>query len=425
MRRYQIAIAWVLFWLTPPALVSASQAADGDGQQDASPQAGAQEHAACAARFASLRQRLDAEIEDCRDRERLLVAKYESQILTLRRELREERVRREEREHEWLSYTKALAVLDLAPEPFTVERGSAEEGAGKNGSGGEPSDPIAERSRQVLRILRSLFKAEQVAGLDLLEAGRVAEGYTGPVVLRLLDPAGRPVGSLSAERLRLEASRSGKTLTLVFEEGYERRAGSVIPFDGPLVSETVLTQGQVVASEAALRKGVRRIVLPRVDPEPWFEALPELFGEQLDAPVPDDGHWNRELVRIELNRLLREDIVGGYYRLHGLGGVKDLELRDVQLEELDPEGRLQRRLFADRMRIVAQDRGVLLFLESGVQMRGGNKVPFLDGRYRIFLPRARLEAWRKAQIPLFEREPKEPPLPDLVPAKKASVQLKD
>ena len=40
------------------------------------------------------------------------------------------------------------------------------------------------------------------------------------VVLRVLDGMRRPVGSLTAERLRLEGSESGHTLTLVFEQGY-------------------------------------------------------------------------------------------------------------------------------------------------------------------------------------------------------------
>ena len=71
----------------------------------------------------------------------------------------------------------------------------------------------------------------------------------------------------------------------------------------------------------------------------------------------------------------------------------------MQVDGLDPEGRIERKLFADRMEIRAMEQGVRIELSDGAQMRGDAKTPFLDGRYRIFLPRASVEAWRKAGIP--------------------------
>jgi hypothetical protein len=82
-----------------------------------------------------------------------------------------------------------------------------------------------------------------------------------------------------------------------------------------------------------------------------------------------------------------------------LNGVLDGALREVHLEELDARGALQRRVFADVLRIVRQEKGFLLELSEGAQMRGEEKTPFLDGRFRIFLPRASHAEWGAAVLP--------------------------
>jgi hypothetical protein len=75
-------------------------------------------------------------------------------------------------------------------------------------------------------------------------------------------------------------------------------------------------------------------------------------------------------------------------------------LREVVLDGFDREGRQERRLFADRMTILEQSKGVQLLLEHGAQVRGDQKLPFLDDRYRIFVPQADAQAWAKAGVPL-------------------------
>jgi hypothetical protein len=65
--------------------------------------------------------------------------------------------------------------------------------------------------------------------------------------------------------------------------------------------------------------------------------------------------------------------------------------RDVQLDGLDSEGRLEE-AFADRLEIVAQEKASSS-APGQAQLRGDEKVPFLDGRYRIF-PRMSVDAWR-------------------------------
>lgn len=317
-----------------------------------------------------------------RERDELL-----ARIATLENEVLELTERRMAREAEWLQYTKVIAGLagPILPADASFESDLAEEEREKEAERAIEVARLDARSKEVFLAMRSLFVAEGVEGYDLLEVGAVRDGFTGPVVLRLLDELRRPIGSLTAERMRLEGSLSGHTLTLLFEEGYERRGGLKIPFQGSTLAD--------------LSQGVRKVVLPMVDPEPWREALPELFEARPEDELRDDGLWDRARLRGELNALLRLDATSGYYSLDAVGGVLEDVMLDVQLLERDLDGALLRRLFADRMTVETADRGVVLTLESGVQLRGDRKTPFLEGRYRIFLPRADVAAWTEAGVP--------------------------
>jgi len=304
------------------------------------------------------------------------------------------------REEEWMRYTKALAQLHPAatateatfqPMPGLQAAAPGAPEPGAEDPAGEAVESAARRDREIATALGTLFTVDQVTGFELLESGTLSEGATGPVVLRALDDRGRPLATLAARRLRLEGSRAARTVTLVLEDGYERRGGEKLAFEGPRTEEG--------------RGGAKRIELPAIDPGPWIEALPELFREEDRAEPADDGLWELGSVRAALNLLLREDVTAGWWRLVALGGVEAGVLRDVQLDGLDQEGRLERKLFADRMQVFAQEKGVRIELTDGAQLRGDAKTPFLDGRYRIFLPRASVEAWTKAGIPGLSEPP--------------------
>lgn len=335
-----------------------------------------------------------AELERELGRERAERAAVEGElrlrIAELERELTTHAEERLAREREWLSYTRLFAGLTPAGLPqellFRPQVPSEElellllEGSLRRGDGAGRSA----RDREVFVALRSLLTLEGIDGLELLESGRVQQGSVGPVVLRSIDARGRSTGSLVAERLRLEGSRSARTLTLVLEEGFERVAGRRRPFEG--------------APEDAERGGVRRIHLGRVDPEPWIQALPELFRPEERADVRDDGLWDLLGLRLALNELLEREPLGGTWRLRALGGVVGDELREVWLERR--EGRaVLRQMTADRLRIRIEEGALHLVLEDGAQLADGRKLPFLDGRYRIYLPRADPEAWRAAGLP--------------------------
>lgn len=309
------------------------------------------------------------------------------EIARLERELERERARRAEREQAFLEFSRLLAELPAGkqlglepaapaappPTPEEEERLVAEERA-------------RARAAELGRSLRVLMRLEGLRGLDLLDAGTLQAGppsAIGPVVFRCLDERGRLAGSVRAERLRLEGSVSAHTLTLVLEQGSESRGGEPVPFDG----------------------GVRRITLQDVDPEPWLEECPELFESDDLADQRDDGRWALAEVRRELNRLLALDARMGWYRLHSLGGVRGTELVDVQLEELEPAGHLERRMFADRLQLLLEDGSVVLDLRDGAFVRGGEKQPFRDGRHRIVLPAANVALWRASTLPGFSDPP--------------------
>lgn len=285
------------------------------------------------------------------------------------------------------------------------------------------ASPAEKRDHEIFVALRSLLLAEQVSGFDLLESGALRDGATGPVVMRVLDERGHPLGTLYAERMHLEGSRAARMLTLVLEDGFERRGRdktdfAAVPIHAPRAAASSFSSSALAASSlsptvstsdtssastspSAARgpRNARRIVLPDIDPRAWIESVPELFGAEEKTPAPDDGRWDLGAVRAALNDLLRLDASAGLYRVQALGGVEADMLRDVQLDALDRAGHLERKLFADRMRVAPGDQGVMIVLEGGAQLRGDEKTPFLDNRYRIFLPRASLDEWRKAGVP--------------------------
>ncbi|HEV8114479.1 MAG TPA: hypothetical protein VGR31_17045 [Planctomycetota bacterium] len=326
-----------------------------------------------------------------------------TRIAELEGELQDATAKRVAREEEWVRYTKALTQLSPAADAVEAKfQPIADPNAAPAADAGAAPDDedeartkarqsLTRRDREIAVALKTLFTLDQVTGFDLLESGTLGGGFTGPVVLRALDDRGRPVASLVARRLRLEGSRAARTVTLVLEDGFERRAGEKRAFEGPMTEEG--------------RGGARRIEMPETDPTPWIASVPELFRDEDKAPPDYDLRWDLGQTRAALNLLLREDVSGGWWRLVSFGGVRDGVLRDVQLDGLDAQGRLERKLFADRMEISAQERGVRIELLDGAQLRGDSKTPFLDGRYRIFLPRASVEAWTKAGIPGLSEPP--------------------
>lgn len=329
-----------------------------------------------------------------------------ARIEALELELARERDARLVREQEWLDYTRALGTF--LPEERRRELPAwgphlpvVIEGAPATDAEADPAAvQRARRSDEVRASLRALVAAEGLRGIDLLEVGTVADGAVGPVVFRLLDADGRLAGSLYAERLRLEASLAGRTLTIVLEDGHESHGGQRTPIGN---------DGDPAGPPAW------RIPLEGIDPRPWMESLGELFEELPDDAPPDDGLWDLAYVQVTLNALLREDATGGWLRLKRLGGVDNGVLRDVHVEVLDAEGRLERRVFADRLTLEASPEGAVLRFTGGVHLRGEERTPFLDGGWRVWLPHARLDAWRAAGLPGLVPSPSGPAAAGRVP----------
>ncbi len=312
-------------------------------------------------------------------------------IHELEDELRATQARGLRQQEEWIEYTRLLqGFTDRLPEPpaFIAEALVP------------APDPLAEyrqreaqaialREKEIRQSLRTLLMAEGVRNIDFLEVGRLqfadessnGRAGTGPVVARLLDDRGRMVGMVKADSMRLEPSRSGRTVTIVLEDGYESRQGVKLPFEN----------------------GERRLFLGSVNPEPWIEALPELMDDASLAPVIDDGLWDVAIIRSRIARLLTASSAAGgaAWRLVGLGGIREGKLRDVQFAEIDSvTGQVTRRLFADTGRIRArQGGGIEIGLTDGTVRRGDRAAPFLNGRFSLILPYAEVTKWRAAELP--------------------------
>jgi hypothetical protein len=362
------------------------------------------------------------------DAARARIAELEETVRQLRVALEAAESARIEREREFLRFTQGISQLgtlaggtaptfatqvpavDTAAQPAAVpgpavtSDTSSPAAETATAAAQAPDAPAAApivdegRSRAIYLNLRALLAAEQVQGIDLLESGNLQQGFVGPIVMRELDGFGHPIGSLVADRLRLEASRAARMVTIVLEQGCERRDGAAVPFAGGPADE----QG---------RGGQRRIVLSDCNPRTWIESMPELFPPKALDDSIDDGKVDLAKLRATLNTLLhgeagasvesaaRPHTSGDWYRVQGIGGVQGSVLRDVALDQFDRDGRLLRRLFADRMAFLRETHGLQILLQDGTQVRGEEKAPFLEGRYRIFLPRADADAWGKEGVP--------------------------
>ena len=414
-------------------------ACDGPAEPRVRPDGASEAGAATSAPLEAASGERLGELELELQRERARVRDLEAQVASLNQSLAASEERRIEREREWLEYQSLLGLL--SPErlpggkPFGVELSGVEPTPGpwagpSAGPGSEDEAPLpteaqlaaqaerALRSKAIEKSLRTLLALEDVRALDLLECGFLEGDAIGPVVFRLLDGRGRLAGSLYAERMRLEASRSARTITLVLESGYETRGGERFPFDdsprraqdaggaggagaaGAAEGAADPASGEAEVEAKGTGRAARRVVLEGIDPLSWADDFRELFGAAGLDLSGDDGLWDLGLVRARLNELLKRDSSSGIYRLRELGGVQEGVLLRVHLERLDSEGGVERRLFADRLRLSAGASGVELELSHGVQVRGQDqRVPFLDGRYRVLLPGADTEDWVRAGLP--------------------------
>ena len=264
-------------------------------------------------------------------RERALLLR----IQELEQALAQEQALRLQREQEWLQFTQ---LLQLVPEekrpPLPGFLGGAEAPEAEPAEAELARKPTAERRQaearrqraQAIRsTLRAYLRAEGQHSLDLLEVGDLHEDGVGPIVARQLDAQGRFVSTLVADRLRLEKSDSGYTLTLVFERGYERRAGKTWPFpSGPGAKPSTPlddSQREALEREGSLRMGAWRLPLPGVDPAPWIKAMPELFSQEDREARVDDGRHNLIHLRYVLNGLLDDYGQGARWKLVRLGGI--------------------------------------------------------------------------------------------------------
>ncbi len=308
------------------------------------------------------------------------VATLKERITTLENQLNWSEESRFQQGREFLLWQEVISSLD--PQGLLrnagVFDGLAVEGVVEPEELPAP-DPAQERAEVIAMSVRNLMASEGIYELDLLEVGLLQRNAVGPVVYRMLDDRGRLVGSLSAQSMHFEASATARTVTLILENGYESHGGVRSTF------------------------AERRLPFSFVDPWPWVESVPELFpnfdaGQATPSGV-DDGKYDLDQLRKNVNRLLLADSANGYFGIKHIDGVKDEQIRGLHIVEYSSKGVASKHMFADRATILMGDRGVSILLEDGASMRGDEKTAFLRGRFRIFLPNARQGDWKAAGLP--------------------------
>lgn len=272
----------------------------------------------------------------------------------------------------------AGALAGGADAPGDGATSTAEEasGSGVADDGAPPTNESSDKSSDESTAVTA------AAGADREAAAEPDPAFgTGPVVLRLFDHRGFLAGSIVAQRLHLEASRSGHSVTLVLTDGHQQVDGARLPFAG----------------------GVYRIPLRSTDPVPFIDSCGELFDPERVERIVDDGRWSRPALVLTLNRLLARSDRRSGYRLSWLGGVVGDELREVEVSVYDEAGDLSERMIADGLVIELHSDHVRLALRDGLSLGGaGSRTPFREGRRTIVLVGSDPGAYASAHLPVVD-----------------------
>jgi hypothetical protein len=259
----------------------------------------------------------------------------------------------------------------------------AGEGAAAPGAGPAPAEAAAEAAPVLsglrdpwLGALNGLLAVSGFSRFQFDQGTRVrGEPLLREVTLVEWDTEGRVASIYRAEEARFALHQMTGLLVVELLRGNRHHGGANTP----------------------LGEEGTRLEFAGIDPRPWAEHFPELRTPLASEP----GRVLR--VREALDALLAVRRPMGYYRLAELGGLDGSTLKLVQLQRFDGAGRLVRALEADSLEVRLHPSGeVELLLLNGAIQEGGVRRPFYEDRFRVFLPRQPLEAWRSAGVPLTE-----------------------
>ncbi|KAA3604521.1 MAG: hypothetical protein DWQ01_22045 [Planctomycetota bacterium] len=248
--------------------------------------------------------------------------------------------------------------------------------------GASPGAEAAAEEETWLQVLNGLLATDGYSGYRFQKGEAVPDqAQIRQVILAEYDAQGRLDNLLKAERVEFQLHQMSGTLALRFFDGHRSRAGVRI----------------------ALPPEGARLDFLEVNSKAWlqhFPALAEAEVEQAAAKVPDA---QLEPVRKALDGFLSLRGPGGYYRMNSLGGIQGNQLQLVQINWFDAAGRLVKTIEADQMEVQLYKKGTVeLVLRNGAFVDGGQRSPFYNDLFRIYLTRQPVAEWQASEIPLVE-----------------------
>jgi len=297
-------------------------------------------------------------------------------------QLNEELLERERRELERLSAVGRPSGTPDFPAPPGLT-GPEDQGVSAPTEAGSPAASEAEitpaplhRSDPWLGATNGLFA---VAGYDHLrfERGTRVEGQASLTDVSMTEWNAEGVMDtlIQAEVAEFQLHQMTGDLILVLKHGSRSKGGA----KAPLPEEGL------------------RLEFERMDSNLWLQHFPELASHVEVDPA------HTKSVREALDALLEIPGPAGYYRIPVLEEALDSEMRYVQVSRYATGGRLLRTLEADALEIRLHPGGdVELLFRNGAILEGGLRRPFYEDRFRIYLPRQDLNAWRESGIPYID-----------------------
>ncbi len=227
-----------------------------------------------------------------------------------------------------------------------------------------------------LRTLNGLLAVDGYGHLEFRSARRVpGKPLLTDVLLLQRRTDGSPAQSIRADRAEFELHRMTRTLVFRLFGGHRSGSGSRIslPEDGI------------------------RFDLARIRADVWLEHFPALF----DLAPADPAAV--EQARLGLESLLTQPRPNGYWKVPVLRSLDGSILQMVQVQRFDSGGRLLRVLEADELEVLIHPNGdVELQFREGAIFEGGQRRPFFEDRFRVYLPREARDAWLTSDIPVVE-----------------------
>jgi hypothetical protein len=213
------------------------------------------------------------------------------------------------------------------------------------------------------RAVNDFLGAAGVIDHRLLRQGGIRDGELRDVVFELRSAEGRPIGSRSAQGLKIRVDPGTLTAQLVLRGGETVERGQRTPFP---------EEGFEVEIAAIARESLT-----------IAEILPFLA---LDAPIPEvkpeiarsERFDSREPLAL-LNRELG-DSGRGYVRFAVLRGIDAGRLIDVELNHYTGAGALMKTVVARSCDVDRTARRVRLVFRDGHHVQNGREVPFFKGR---------------------------------------------